>query len=263
MACWISKVDRGTESGPNDRYRHLRAGHGDPDRISGVVWALATLNNPTTANTQQTARSRLRQTSSCFVMPDTVRFTLIALSLAFVLAGGYYRMQSQRSGERLDRTKEGWPILIGLRLAGLSTLGSITAWFYKPDWFSWATLPVSIGVRWIGVTGFAFAICWLMWMFHALGRNLTDTVVTRRDAYFVDSGPYRFVRNPMYTGVLMAGLSLGLALGTWLIPLATSLVFTLFALRTRTEEKYLIERFGQQYREYIARAGRFFPKLRA
>jgi protein-S-isoprenylcysteine O-methyltransferase Ste14 len=64
----------------------------------------------------------------------------------------------------------------------------------------------------------------------------------------------------MYTGILMLGMSLGLALGTWLLPLAASLMFKLLALRTRTEEKYLIERFGDQYRNYMKRVGRFFPK---
>jgi protein-S-isoprenylcysteine O-methyltransferase Ste14 len=58
----------------------------------------------------------------------------------------------------------------------------------------------------------------------------------------------------------MLGMSLGLALGTWLLPLAASLMFTLLALRTRTEEKYLIERFGDQYRDYMKRVGRFLPK---
>lgn len=97
-------------------------------------------------------------------------------------------------------------------------------------------------------------------MFHTLGRDLTGTVVTRRNSYFVDRGPYRFVRNRMYTGVLTATVSVGLALGTWLLPLGGSLVFSLLALRTRTEEKYLIERFGDQYRDYMQRVGRFFPK---
>ena len=87
-----------------------------------------------------------------------------------------------------------------------------------------------------------------------------DTVVTRRAAYFVDYGLYRWVRNPMYTGILLLGMSLGLALGTWLLPIAASLAFTLLALRTRTEERYLIERFGDQYRGYMQRVGRFFPK---
>lgn len=194
-------------------------------------------------------------------MPDTVRWTLIAIGLTFIVVGGYHRIQSQRSGERLDRTKEGWPILIGIRLLGLLTVGSTAAWLWRPDWFQWASRSISIGLRWIGVAGFACAVAWLIWMFHTLGSNLTDTVVTRRDAHFVDRGPYRFVRNPMYTGVLMVSMSLGVALGTWLLPLAGSVVFTLFALRTRTEEKYLIERFGNQYRDYMARVGRFFPKL--
>jgi protein-S-isoprenylcysteine O-methyltransferase Ste14 len=64
----------------------------------------------------------------------------------------------------------------------------------------------------------------------------------------------------MYIGILMVGMSLGLALGTWLLPLAASLMFTLLALRTRIEERYLIERFGDPYRDYMKRVGRFLPK---
>jgi protein-S-isoprenylcysteine O-methyltransferase Ste14 len=59
----------------------------------------------------------------------------------------------------------------------------------------------------------------------------------------------------------MLGVSLGLALGTWLLPVAATVMFTLLALRTRTEERYLIERYGNQYRDYMKRVGRFFPKL--
>lgn len=194
-------------------------------------------------------------------MSEAIRSTLIAFCLAFFAVGAYFRIQSQRSGERLDRSKEGWALLIGIRLGGLVTLGSAAAWLWNPMWFAWAAVPVPDGVRWVGVAGFACAAAWLVWMFHTLGRNLTDTVVTRRDAKFVDHGPYRYVRNPMYVGILMVGMSFGLALGTWLVPLAASLMFTLLALRTRTEERYLIERFGDQYRAYMARVGRFFPKL--
>jgi protein-S-isoprenylcysteine O-methyltransferase Ste14 len=134
------------------------------------------------------------------------------------------------------------------------------AWLGKPIWFTWASYPVPVTARWVGVAGLAASIAWLIWMFHTLGRNLTDTVVVRRNAYFVDYGPYRFVRNPMYTGILLVGVSLGLALGTWLLPVTASLVFTLLALRTRKEERYLIERFGDKYCSYMQRVGRFFPK---
>ncbi len=194
-------------------------------------------------------------------MPLAIRACLIALSLTFFVMGGYYRVQSQRGRERLDRRKEGWPLLIGIRLMGFVLLGSTAVWLSQPGWFRWAAWPVPMAVRWTGVVGYAFAVSWLLWMFHTLGRNLTDTVVVRRDARLVTSGPYRLVRNPMYTGVPMVGLTLGLALGTWLAPVAALGMFSLLAVRLRREEKYLVGRFGDDYLNYMQRVGRFFPRI--
>jgi len=194
-------------------------------------------------------------------MSDPVRLTVIVVGVAFIATAAYYRIQSQRSGESLDRTKEGWPILIGVRLTGLVMAVSTVALLCKAAWLEPVLSPVPEGVRWLGVAGFLCAVVWLLWMFHTLGRNLTDTVVTRRDAKFVDHGPYRLVRNPMYTGVLLFGVSLGAALGTWLLPFLAVVIFAMFAIRTRIEERYLIERFGDQYRDYMERVGPFFPGL--
>lgn len=152
-------------------------------------------------------------------------------------------------------------MLIGMRLAGLITFGSTAAWIWNPTWFYWAAVRMPDWARWIGVGGFFFGISWLIWMFISLGPNLTDTVVTRRNAYFIDHGPYRYVRHPMYSGILVIGASLGLALGTWLVPLAAIAMFWMLARRTRIEEGYLIARFGDQYRSYMSRAGRFFPRF--
>jgi protein-S-isoprenylcysteine O-methyltransferase Ste14 len=194
-------------------------------------------------------------------MTGALRSALIGLSLAFIGVAMYHRIRAAQSRERLDRTKEGLPTLIGLRLAGLATFGSIAAWLGNPPWFAWATFPVPGWGRWIGVGGYAAGIGWLIWMFVSLGANLTDTVVTRRNAQFVDHGPYRYVRNPMYSGILIIGLSLGLALGTWLVPVTATVMFAVLARRTRKEEIYLIERFGDRYRNYMTRVGRFFPRL--
>ena len=195
------------------------------------------------------------------LMPPAERSVLIVISLIFLAVGIYHRIRAAQSGDRLDRTKEGWPILIGMRLAGFMTFGSTAVWIWNPRWFAWAAFPIPDWVRWIGVGGFLLGITWLIWMFISLGSNLTDTVVTRRDAHFVDHGPYRYVRNPMYSGILLVGASLGLALGTWLVPLAGMAMFLILARRTRIEENYLIARFGDQYRVYMARVGRFFPRF--
>src|SRR3954453_3997260 len=194
-------------------------------------------------------------------MPPTVRSVLIPLSVIFLAVGMYHRIRAAQSGDKLDRTKEGWPMLISLRLAGLITVGSAATGIFNPSWFFWAASPVRDWVRWVGVAGFFLGISWLIWMFISLGSNLTDTVVTRRNAHFVNHGPYRYVRNPMYSGILLVGASLGLALGTWPVPLAAAAMFSILARRTGIEEALLIARFGDQYRTYMMRVGRFFPRL--
>src|SRR4051812_11272911 len=115
-------------------------------------------------------------------MPVAVRAALVGLSVAFLSVGMYHRIRSAQAGDRLDRTKEGWPTLIGMRLGGLATFGSTAAWLWNPPWFAWAAFLVPDWVRWIGVGGFALSVAWLIWMFVSLGPNLTDTVQTRRDA---------------------------------------------------------------------------------
>ena len=189
----------------------------------------------------------------------TPRDPIIWMGLAFFAVGAYHRIRSRQSGERLDRTKEGWGILIGLRLCGLTTFALTLALLTDPARFSWAAVAFPVWVTWCGALCFALTGLWLVWMFQALGHNLTDTVVTRANATLVNHGPYRYVRNPMYSGVLMLGFGLGLALNTWLLPVAYSLVFVFMAARTPIEERYLMERFGESYRIYRTRTGRFFP----
>ena len=97
----------------------------------------------------------------------------------------------------------------GLGLAGaIQTVLALT----RSSSLEWARLPLPVAVRWCGVAVLSAAVGLLCWMFFSLGRNLTDTVVTRSDATFVQHGPYRYLRNPMYTGLLLMGIGIGLAL---------------------------------------------------
>ena len=191
---------------------------------------------------------------------DPVRTIALVAGIPFFAVAARYRLRSQKSGEKLDRTREGWLILVGLRLAGLATLVSVVLCGAGARRVAWADLALPEALRWTGLALYLASLCWLIWMFHTLGTNLTDTVVTRRDAKLVRHGPYRYVRNPMYVGVLGLGWGLGTAFGTWLVPVCASVVFTFMAVRTRIEERYLIERFGAQYTDYMTRVNRFVPK---
>jgi protein-S-isoprenylcysteine O-methyltransferase Ste14 len=100
----------------------------------------------------------------------------------------------------------------------------------------------------------------LAWRLMSLGKNLTDTVVMRREHTLVVRGPYAKVRHPFYdcVGLIVAGSALLAA--NWFIAAAGTLLFVMFAIRCLIEEATLIARFGDEYRRSMERTGRFLPK---
>jgi protein-S-isoprenylcysteine O-methyltransferase Ste14 len=187
------------------------------------------------------------------------------LNIALCLPiGVYFRIKSQATGERLDRREEGAFIMVGLRLCGVFAWAVFAAYLINPAWVSWASLPLPAWLRWVGAAlGLLVVPPFLFWTFHSLGRNLTDTVVTRRQHTLVTHGPYRWVRHPFYVVVFLWGLSMSLVTANWLIALLGLAAVAMLAARTRVEEAKLTERFGDEYRAYAVRTGRFLPLLRA
>lgn len=193
-------------------------------------------------------------------MDDSIfRMVLGAGFAAFAPVGIYHRLQAH-TGERLDRRQEGWFILATLRpLAGLR-LVVLLAYLIAPSSVAWCTWPLPTWLRWIGVAIGAAAIGLLLATFRALGRNLTDTVVTRREATLVTRGPYRWVRHPFYVSFALGTLADSLAAANWMLLLTGASLVALLVIRTRREEAFLVARFGDEYRRYQERTGRFVPR---
>jgi protein-S-isoprenylcysteine O-methyltransferase Ste14 len=186
----------------------------------------------------------------------------IALLFIALSVSAYFRTKARRtSPERISRREEGKFLLVALRLGGLMLMISVLAYAINPAWMAWSTLPLPVWVRWLGVLGGLISIPLVMWMFRSLGTNVTDTVVTRREASLVTYGPYRYIRHPLYTFGALFYFSLSLIAASWWIALLSVLALLLLSLRTPIEEAKLIERFGDDYRQYMERTGRFFPKL--
>jgi len=86
-------------------------------------------------------------------------------------------------------------------------------------------------------------------------------VVTRKHHTLVVTGPYRWVRHPFYCCAAFLVLATTLISANALFLVTGGLVIVLLGLRTRIEERHLLMRFGEDYRQYMARTGRFFPRL--
>jgi Isoprenylcysteine carboxyl methyltransferase (ICMT) family len=95
-----------------------------------------------------------------------------------------------------------------------------------------------------------------------LGKNLTDTVVTRQQHTLVMHGPYRWVRHPFYDSAALLAVAVSLIAANWFLFVNGVVMFCLFIIRARTEEENLVARFGDSYRAYMERTGRFLPRIR-
>lgn len=191
---------------------------------------------------------------------NTFRLALIIIVAVFGPIAMFYRLRSL-TAEKLDRWQEGALILFGLRLSGVPCFVGGIVWMIDPRRMVWSAMPIPIWLRWVGV---AIAVCTgllVWWTFHNLGKNLTDTVVTRRDSSLVTSGPYRYVRHPFYLSFLLGLTGVGLTMANWIF-LGGLIPFGFIVARTRIEEAKLVERFGVEYQEYMQRVGRFFPRLK-
>ncbi len=188
------------------------------------------------------------------------RLVLALLAVPMLSTAAYYRVRAARAGDKLDRRQEGIPILVSLRLSGLAFWIAMVSWLVHPPSIEWSRLDLPAGLRWIGAPLLAIAFLWMVWVMKTLGHNLTDTVVTRARATLVTAGPYRWVRNPLYSALIPVGLAVCLLAASWFFAPVMLLAFLPLVIRTRKEEANLIARFGDDYRSYMATTGRFLPK---
>ena len=178
-----------------------------------------------------------------------------------VLVTGIHRYKAAQSGEQISRKEEGYLFAIVLRMAGLLLFVTTFAYLTVPASVQWAMFEIPIPVRWIGAIAGLFSSVLMYWTLSSLGKNLTDTVVTRTDATLVTHGPYRWVRHPFYVTTALVMISVTLLTANWLIGFGCLVVLAMLAVRTPKEERVLIERFGEKYLDYMKVAGRFVPRI--
>ena len=122
-------------------------------------------------------------------------------------------------------------------------------------------LPAADWLLWngIGAVLVVGGLLFTVWAREHLGRNWSDVVTIKVDHELVVSGPYRVVRHPIYTGLLVAVLGTAIARGEWRGLLAVALALWAFWRKLRVEERLMREQFGAAYEEYSQRVAALIP----
>jgi protein-S-isoprenylcysteine O-methyltransferase len=124
----------------------------------------------------------------------------------------------------------------------------------------WAMLPQPDAFYLVGFFLFLAGLILRWYSIGYLGRYFTVDVSISPEHHLVDSGPFRFIRHPTYTGAILAFLGLGLCFGNWVSILFLSLpIIGALLWRIQIEERALTEGLGEQYRAYMQRTKRLIP----
>ena len=200
----------------------------------------------------------------------TFRVILIALFILLIDTRYYYAWRVSGPGDgilvRLGISAGGGNREGNLSRALISFFGSlaITAtlvYGIMPDWIEWGVVPMAAWLRWIGGGLSTGTVPLLLWVHYALDKNWSVGVVIRSGHTLISSGPYRWVRHPMYSAVLVWGAGFFLLSANLVIGLLFFATAVVAAARAAREEASLIEQFGDQYVAYMERTGRFLPRL--
>jgi protein-S-isoprenylcysteine O-methyltransferase Ste14 len=190
------------------------------------------------------------------------RIVFAALFLGLFGLVSVYRSKAQ-AGRKIDYSKEGSGLFLALRLGGLTIWLYCFVYILYPAILGWSFFELPVALRWAGAALVVATMPLIVSAQKHLGRNVSPTVITHDDHELVTTGPYRWIRNPLYTSGASIFTGLGLVAGSWLLLAGSALALVLVALRLPKEEAELEARFGQEYRDYVGRTGRFLPRLRS
>ena len=190
------------------------------------------------------------------------RAIIAALLIGFVAHRGFYTRKVQHAAEAVrEQPKLGIASQIAGLLAILALLATIT-YIFIPAWISWSSLLLPVWSRWLGVGVALGGFVLLQWSQQSLGMNWSDAPKLLEGQEMIASGPYHWIRHPIYAAFLLILGSLLLISANWFVgAMWIGMTGLDVASRMNAEEAMMLGQFGERYQAYMRRTGRLFPRI--
>lgn len=194
-------------------------------------------------------------------MSTLLHVLLIASFVYFFVLRMSFGRKAKQAQKNVEE-KEGTLNLIVRAFLGIGYMLMMLVYLIYPGWFVISSIGLPLWLRWTGVALLALSLAGLTWVQWALDVQFNTTLHVQEDHKLIQHGPYHWVRHPMYTVLIALGLGWGLVSANLVIGFPVSVaVVGIILNRIRREEATLVEIFGDQYRAYMKRTGRFLPKF--
>jgi protein-S-isoprenylcysteine O-methyltransferase Ste14 len=186
------------------------------------------------------------------------RYTSVAVLVSFFGVRGYYSKRVVREPVATGRAQTRDRIYYRL----MAAVYILPFAYALTPWLDFAHTSLPAGLRWIGALLSFAGVAMVWWTHRTLGRHWSGILELRENHCLISSGPYRHIRHPMYTGFFVIPIGMALLTANLLVALLQIGATTaMYLARVADEEAMMLDRFGDDYRSYLRRTGRLFPRL--
>ncbi len=195
------------------------------------------------------------------------RIAFLVLLVALLAMRVYFMARVRRSGGRLMPDEQaaqregGRGALIFRMVLFFALMAFLVIYFLGAAWIDAFSFPLPDWLRWAGFALGVIAVIFWMWTQIHLDTQWSAQLQLTKDHHLVTTGPYAYIRHPLYLGMIGWAASVSLLTANWIFVAVCALSIAGVVGRVPKEEQMMIEAFGDEYKAYMQRTGRFFPKF--
>jgi protein-S-isoprenylcysteine O-methyltransferase Ste14 len=197
----------------------------------------------------------------------TFRWAFLILLAALFAMRVYFMIKVRREGERLmpdDQAvaREGGRGVFIIRVVVFVLLMVfLVMYIIGMKWIDAFSFPMPAWLRWVGFGLGLVSVAFWTWTQVTLDTQWSAQLQLRKEHQLITTGPYVRIRHPLYSGMFGWAAALGLLTANWIFVAMAVLSIAGTIVRIPKEEQMMLEAFGDEYKAYMQRTGRFLPKL--
>ena len=195
------------------------------------------------------------------------RILLSGLVILFFIVRIFFTVKSrrERGQKQSDKTTADLEVRANFIIRRMIVLPAlaIVVFFYciGAPWIRLFSFPMPLWALWTGAILGLGGMGLLVWVHICLGKEWSAKLRVRSDHHLIQSDPYARIRHPMYTALFAIYFSMGILSSNYAILVLIVMAVASIAARIPQEEQMLLEKFGEEYRNYMQRTGRLLPRV--